>query len=149
MHNTVSLNNEDQSQLWYSFRMGKRATMSILKETELSISARVHWHNGMIHTRSMILGENHLIIEDTLTGVPGDTAQPKACFHFEHSSKPMPLDNKTLRFYNQDIRLTFEGQSNLVLEPYMQAEDFNKRNPAVKLSAYFADNLKTQISWKL
>lgn len=148
MHNTVSYANMDQSQIWSSFRLGKRAHIRILEEDDSHITAEVKWHNGMVHKRSFILSKDNLNIEDTVSHVPESNVKPRACFHFDHRINLNPLSSTNqYKIEVQGLEFSFIGSCDIVTEDYQQAENFNKLNQSVKLSVYFADNLKTLISW--
>jgi hypothetical protein len=70
MHNTVTVNNQNSSQVWSAFRVGKRARVKILEENNHFISVR---HDGYrqyatIHQRDWSLDNSSLQITDHLIG---------------------------------------------------------------------------------
>lgn len=148
MHNTVSVGLENQSQIWASFRMAKRACARILEESNEKLVAEVKWHNGILHIRSFSLSNENLIIEDTLSNLLDQEEMPIANFHFNHLLK-CRLDISENAVLVKDCRLKFEfsNHKRIKKESYQQAEAFNKQNQAVKISAYFTGHLKTAITW--
>lgn len=146
MHNTVSYTHENQSQLWASFRVGKRAVLRIIEERENELKAEVKWHNGMIHQRYMVLNENALIIEDKFLYPKFSGSFPKSNFHMDHTVKDNVQVHKD-SVQVDTLKMQFYNHRNIAQENYLQSRDFNKQFDAIRISAYFTDELKTVISW--
>lgn len=149
MHNTVSFAEENQSQIWSSFRIAKRAHVSILEETDQKLIAEVAWHNGIIHKRIFSLSKNKLVIEDFISNVPNMEKMPVANFHFDsllNNSIHVSAEGVSINAVSMEI--FFRNHKRLVEEEYMLAEDFNRCNQAVKISAYFTEHLITEFFWK-
>lgn len=75
-HNTVSINNQNSSDVWANFRVGKRASTFDLCISNFTDSIEVGCsHNGyrnlfanIIHRRVWYIKENHLTITDSIEG---------------------------------------------------------------------------------
>lgn len=148
MHNTVSVGVENQSQIWASFRMAKRASTRILEESNEKLVAEVKWYNGILHKRSFSLSNEKLIIEDSLSNLLNQEELPKANFHFDHLLKDaLDIYEDTVSVKRSGLKIQFNHYKTITRENYLQAEDFNKQNQAVKISTYFTGYLKTVVSW--
>lgn len=68
-HNTVTIDNRDSNEVWGGFRVGKRAKVTIIDESETGIKAS---HDGFgksaIHTRCFRLENGQLSISDNVEG---------------------------------------------------------------------------------
>ena len=148
MHNTVSFAKENQSQIWSSFRIAKKASVKIIEDTAYKLIAEVKWYNGIIHKRSFTLLNDLLIIVDSVNNLPNKKELPKSNFHFDHVLNDIVhLNNNEVQI--NELQIQFNNQQQIAQENYLQALDFNKQSQAVKISAYFTVDLKTVISWKL
>ena len=87
LHNTVEVNGKDSSQVWSSFRVGRRAQI-IEKKQELNRAGTIHLaaaHNGYktlfsgcIHKRELDFNQKSLMVVDKLSG---NFAKAKSRFH--------------------------------------------------------------------
>ncbi len=68
-HNTVTVDDENSSQVWGGFRVGKRAEVQILEESEDRIRAQ---HNGysVPHCRTLFVNQNKITLRDEIRGSP-------------------------------------------------------------------------------
>jgi uncharacterized heparinase superfamily protein len=148
MHNTVSWSDENQSQLWSSFRIANRASIKILNESSESVTAEMIWHNGILHRRTFRLNSNEVIIEDLVKYLPSNELAV-AGFHFSHHLKnSIQISHDKLQINDSGLEFEFIHAEKIKSEPYTEAVDFNECRQALKISAYFAGHLKTTISWK-
>lgn len=118
-HNTVAVAGESSSEVWASFRVGRRArvTERTASGDRLAAAHDGYRHLGVLHRREWMLHESALVIRDTLTG-----DQPAEGFlHFapgrmprvgvdgadvvEESSEYHPRFGESLP--NKRLRLTF------------------------------------------
>jgi uncharacterized heparinase superfamily protein len=147
MHNTISIAEENQSQLWSAFRMAKRARVKILEESKEKLVAQVVWHNGIVHKRAFLFSDNNMIIKDSLNNNSILGELPMANFHFDYSlNDKLETIEDSIKIYN-GLKFQFINCNYSMRESYLQAEDFNKLNQATKISAYFTGYLKTVITW--
>lgn len=141
-HNTVTCYDRDQSRVWGSHRVARRARATILREDDSSIEASHdgYRHLGIIHQRSFLLSNNRVIIRDILHGKGNPTG--KAWFHFAPGISP-ELSCRELRTDKACIRIN--GADEIVLKTYNFARGFHDRAEAVVAEINFQKNLSTEI----
>jgi len=139
-HNTVMLENKNQSEVWGGFRVAQRARIIQLKETENSIEATHDGYKSMgtYHKRKFIIKEEHIFIEDF---IEGETLEASAYIHF-HPDVTVIVQEKTVLVNN--FILEFET-NNIELEEYSFAPEFNKLEKAKKIKINFTKSLKMEI----
>ncbi|CAM1373368.1 Heparin-sulfate lyase [Tenacibaculum litopenaei] len=142
-HNTVVINNAEQSQVWGGFRVAKRASIIDLKEEECSITATHDGYreNGMNHTRSFSWNSDEVYIRDSISKPTEGNA--KAIFHFDEHIE-VEVHNMTARVGN--IKIEFQGANAINLQNYQLAKGFNKTVEALKLVVGFDQILTTKVS---
>lgn len=142
-HNTVQINNLEQSDVWSAFRVGKRARVVELHETGTSIEAMHNGYarDGVIHWRKWSWGDSEVIIEDKLTAKKSEILSqarihfhPDVNFNFEKNHIDLP-----------GLRIEFEGRFKLEKYDYEFALGFNSLKKAKGLRIAFNESLKTRI----
>lgn len=141
-HNTVTISEKNSSQVWSGFRVGKRANVFLLDDTENFITA---WHDGyldmkVIHERSFHHLKNEIIITDKLKG---NFLNGKAHFHFDKDIAVVKVSD--FEFNAGEHRIVFENAKEITFEHYQYAEEFNQLHTSIKLIATFNDKLTTKI----
>jgi uncharacterized heparinase superfamily protein len=143
-HNTIQIGDFEQSEMWSSFRVGRRAKTTILSENENEITASHDGYKrqGIIHKRTFIADNQIITIKDELIG---ETKYPqKAYLHF-----------------HQDVDLIIEGNiiktnfGNIVFEELIMftenkcniSEEFNIRISSKMITLFFDKNLTTIINF--
>ncbi len=145
MHNTVVLKQQNSSEVWGGFRVGRRANITSLIEKENTISAS---HNGYRflnteHQRSWRFLAQQIEITDIVSGK--ETTQAKAFFHFHPEEKVKLQDNKIISQFGQ---ISFSSKEPIQLENYTFAEGFNKTQNGIMAIIAFNKKLKTTIEIK-
>src|SRR5690606_28797394 len=112
-HNTVTILDKNSSEVWSSFRVGRRANVEILNENNTSVVAR---HDGYrrfstIHQREWFFSENYIEISDTLSGKIKDG---KA--HIWLAPDLVPTQNESDILVNGNI-ISFNSAENVELIP--------------------------------
>ena len=140
-HNTVQFSNENQSDVWGGFRVGKRVKSRILSETTKTISASCssYLRPDVIHKRSFLCEKNTITITDSLSKKQEDA---KARFHL-HPDVKFTLSNDTL--YGKFGAIIFQGASQISLEKYQYAEGYNKRRESTVIVVFFKQELSVNI----
>ncbi|MBK7809868.1 MAG: alginate lyase family protein [Saprospiraceae bacterium] len=142
-HNTVNLGNINQSDIWSSFRVGKRARIQILKDQAKHFGAEVTFASpdSFKHTRHFILTEHVLTIEDKTNTLEISTAH----FHFDHTIKDQIeiINQNSIKIKN--FLIQWNGAVKITKHTYDQALDFNTTTPSVKIEIEFKEHLITQI----
>ena len=144
VHNTVTINHANQSEMWGSFRIGKRAKVKIINETASSLEA---FHNGYtqynaIHKRAFSFNESSIKIVDVIESEKKLPAKSLLHFHPDCFVK----QEKNIVTVN-DIIFSFEGIENIQLDSYKFASGFNKRIDGKVVIIEFYHSLKTIINF--
>ena len=145
-HNTVQIDNIEQTQVWGGFRVANRAKVSKIKESENHIEA-VHdgyKKEGFLHKRTFQWQENKIILKDEIDKSTNNKS--KAFFHL-HSSikKPLLKENKII-LNDLEMLIEFKGFNNIVIADYQLSEGFNKTKSAYKIIVTFDQKLTTTIA---
>ena len=140
-HNTVVVAGSNSSDVWKSFRIGSRAGISILQESDNKLSAEQdgYRHLGVIHRRTFYAEEHKIIITDTLKNLK--TKSAAVFLHFN----PEILLTKTVAgsYLAQNLLINFDGAAAVAIKSYFFAAGFNVTRPAQCLHISFTGELKT------
>ena len=145
-HNTVSINQKNNNEVWSSFRVGRRANLQIIEDSRNLLKAK---HNGYrnissTHVRSWLIENSKLIIKDFIDN--SDGKELKARFHF-HPNVLCELDSCSSQItLNNKIKIKFECPDSVNLGTYFYSAGFNKQLPAQKLTVSFKKSLVTTIT---
>ncbi|WP_317171729.1 alginate lyase family protein [Spirosoma validum] len=149
-HNTIEIASINSSEVWAGFRVGRRAQVILVQNTERTLTARHDGYQqlGVIHQRSWSIEPAKLTVVDQLLDVNSKrlSKQPAvARFHFH--------PNVTLKVVNNivmagSIELTFKSVTKpaLSVTRYKMAEGFNQLWSGQCLEVFFTDSLKTTIT---
>ena len=144
-HNTVQIENFEQSEMWSSFRVGRRAKVEILSENECEITALHDGYkrHGVIHKRTFIADNQSVTIKDEIIG---ETKYPqKAYLHF-HPEVDLIIEENIIKTNLGNIeiinsyRIT-ENNCNI-------SEEFNVRISSKVITLFFDKNLTTIINFQ-
>ena len=142
-HNTVTYNNFNSSDVWSSFRVGKRAVVKICKDSTNEIVA-IHdgYKNyGIDHQRRWLF-EKTILIEDLITPSDGNNI---ARIHFNHNLTLQKL--VTGKYKAGDLIINFDHYNTIMINKYFQAIGFNNLISAQCLEIMFFERLLTSISF--
>lgn len=138
-HNTVQIGQFEQSEIWSSFRVARRAKPKLLVDEENQLEAELKYATiNEKHKRAFSLWDDKFIIVDT---VYSDTMS-NAFFHFE-SGLSLNIINNTV--YSSLGRIDFDGAIGIVFKPFSQALEFNQLKEGVKVEVSFRQKLVTTI----
>lgn len=147
-HNTVLVNDTNQTEVWGGFRVARRAKIIKLVENEDGYSAQHDGYRrlGIIHKRSFSFSEQKIEIEDKLSGKSNTS---KAFFHFYPYLKHITVKENTVECKQYGIEMNFNGE-NVEVErsTYNFAEGFNKTKEGVVVCVSFSRKLTTTIAFK-
>lgn len=144
-HNTVVVNGEDQSEVWGGFRVGRRAKVKIIKETDHQLEAE---HNGYFkkfginHDRKFFFSSNKISILDNIKHAKG-----KLMLHFAPNVK-CSLSNDKLFVDKQEV-ISFNNSNQITLMEYNFSKGFNEYERAYKLEVDFQDYVQTIIKFSM
>lgn len=141
-HNTVLVGETDQSEVWGSHRVGKRAEVTILGEDLSSVYASHDGYRTMkvIHSRRFFALSGNILIEDHLEGTSQNTGV--ALFHFHHEIKPL-LQSSVIQ--TNQAKISFQGHDRIELRDCLIADGFNNRVISTVAEVTFTGQLKTTI----
>lgn len=141
-HNTVQIENFQQSEVWGSFRVARRAKVKIISENYNYIKAA---HTGYkkinaSHEREFKWKANNINIIDS---IGNNEMVANAFIHFNADVIPILIGNKVAA---KAISIEFENADEIFIEDYFYATEFNKLIPSKKLRIQFKKELKTFIT---
>jgi hypothetical protein len=139
-HNTVTVDNDNQSDVWGGFRVGKRAKIQILKDESIIVEAEHNGYKPVIHKRSFEFNQNEVTILDTLSK-DSDNAVAGFFFHPEQSL----IKNKESIIINNKYSIHFSNSTNIKLEEYDYPKGYNTYSKSTKCLVTFNNSLKTKI----
>ena len=139
-HNTVMVAKKNQSEVWGGFRVGQRAKIIQLDETENSIEATHDGYKsiGAYHRRKFTTEEKNIFVEDF---IEGEDLEASAYIHF-HPDITIEVQEKTVLANN--IVLKFDTD-NIELHEYDYAPAFNRLQKAKKIKIDFTKSLRMEI----
>lgn len=142
-HNTVQLDGLEQSEVWGSFRVARRAKVRGLQEVDGVIRA---WHDGYCrigarHDREFEFSEDGIKIHDSITSDKKHDA--KARIHF-HPDVEVALEGQCV--VAGPVRIHFTNGSFVTLGDYSYAPEFNRLVPAKMVEVSFSGSLTTHIT---
>lgn len=148
-HNTVMVENVEQTDVWGGFRVGARAEITSLVESENRIVASHDGYKklGIMHERCIDYAENGLVITDTTISNNRNKLKKKGFLHFHPSIKSVYINNQTISFDDLEITINFEKNCQpITLEKYDYCLGFNTTTKAIKIGVEFNDSLVTKIN---
>jgi len=142
-HNTVQLGNREQSEIWASFRVARRASAEHVEVKGRSLSARIRAFPGdwaRIERRWHFDGES-LVVEELILENPADLPAISR-FHFHPA---VSLEPSERGWTADDLQLRFEGALRVSRVPYRYAPEFNLLVDALCLEVEFGRALRLHI----
>lgn len=145
-HNTIQLDNFEQSQVWGGFRVANRAEIVELEENNNQLSATHNGYKnlGVLHERSFTLNESSVVIKDQLSK-PYKGLQ-KAYFHLDSELKNVICKESQVLFTDKNVCFCFDGALQIKVDSYDLTTGFNQTIKSKKLIITFNQYLKTTIS---
>ena len=141
-HNTVQTGDFDQSEIWASFRVGRRAKSKILSENKNQITASHDGYNhlGIIHERTFITDNQTVIIEDRMIGE--SKFLQRAYLHF-HPAIEIQIQGNIIKTNLGNIVL--ENVFEIKESNYFFSEEFNRKMPSKMITLFFYNSITTII----
>ncbi len=146
-HNTVVVNDTSQSQVWNSFRVAKRAKLTILEESGHMIKA---CHNGYAdqygatHCRSFYVDETGLLIKDEILGGEEKNITSVAMFHL-HPEVAVLSTYADHIYLSNGMKMQFSNVHKISTGLYQYANGFNRLMDAGEIAVQFRNVLETKI----
>lgn len=136
-HNTVVVNNQNQSDVWGGFRVGKRARLEIIKDKSDRLEASHNGYKPIIHKRNFIFYENGFSINDNLSI---QSTRGKAYLHFHPDRKILLFDNRII--IDNKLFIEILLSENISIEEFNQPIAYNKSIESKKVMINFKGNLE-------
>ena len=165
-HNTITINNKDQSQLWSSFRTGRRANTFIkywkTYKNGFSLEA---YHDGYqklkgkpIVIRKIDFQDDHLIVSDeVLKGNNRDALKSRILFspYVKIKKTSINRENKYCilslfdeEFTKKNIELLFESDTRFLIKPALWFPDFGVSYKTTKIIINIDPKIK-KANWNI
>ena len=146
-HNTVKIDDKEQSEVWDGFRVARRAKIVQLKEKQNYIEAT---HNGykklnLLHKRIFITEDSKIEIIDEIPN--GKKSKKIAFLHIHPEIGDFKISGNNVNFSKGSFNIQFKGDSlNIEISDYDYCLGFNRTRKAKKIAVMFENNLSTQIN---
>lgn len=140
-HNTVSIGDADQAEMWASFRVGRRPDILDLRIEGLEVSAEHNGYDalGARHRRSIRCGDRDAAIVDLVRGEAAAVAR----FHL---APGLEVEQRADGVRAGPVDFSWEGASAFRIEECLIARRFGERRHARCLAVEFRERLVTRIS---
>ena len=144
-HNTVSIDNINSSNIWSSFRVGKRYKLVESNYGADFSSAKICYANHNItHLRSLKYYTNKILISDEISS----DSKPTLNWHFHPDCKVSELKKNTFMIERDNVLLeiSFSGKIfDMKIVPYQYCIGYNKEVMSLKLEIKFKFKIQTSI----
>ena len=141
-HNTVVIDNLNQSEIYSSFRVGRRAKVIYLQEkiNEIEGTHDGYLHLGVLHTRKIILKNDFVEIIDSVK-----SKKIVNCMAFLHVDKKSGLIKHEEKFISKFTTIEFSNNTSVKLSDGWHATTFGVRSPCFVIAISFQNELVTRI----
>lgn len=146
-HNTVVVNNTDQSKVWSGFRVAQRAKTEILEDKSSYLVGKHDGYRniGVTHTRIFEFKQDIVLIADNIKG----NAETENQFHLHlHPSIQIEKPSSDMLYIIGIGYLHFVGATKIEVLDYDMANGYNQYLPAKKIIVTFEKSLLTTIQFK-
>jgi len=143
-HNTITINKDNQSDVWGGFRVGKRSETFIESESTNEYVAQNNGYKkyGVIHSRSWQFSKDKLVLLD-LTGSGSDSVSAVSHLHFHPDVKIEKIKQGFI--LNDELHLKIRQSEEFVQSiDYKYCEGFNKQVVAKKIKVRFVKELQME-----
>lgn len=147
-HNTVKINNKEQTEVWDGFRVARRANIVHMNEYSNTVSATHNGYNnsGILHTRNFTCKPNKIVIQDTFSN--GDGIKKRAFLHLHPRINSIQLYDNKVHIFNGNIEIILTEKVDLKIDFYKYSLGYNKLEEAQKIVIDFTSDLTTTINFK-
>lgn len=140
-HNTVQIGEYEQSEVWGSHRVARRAKIVGFDETTDQVRATHDGYRriGALHTRTFRTQPCGILIEDEVKGCRD--LPHHSYLHFHPGIQPILRGDKIVA---NGTQILFEGARRITLENFDYAPEFNRSMPSKMGIVEFSGNLTTR-----
>lgn len=137
-HNTVTLDELDQSEFWAAFRVGRRARVRCERFEPLgagfvlegSHDGYEHLAGGPIHARRITVSAGHVVVDDTVRGGAGQQVRARLLFHPDVRVRRV---RRGLLLQHGDVTATLDTSHSFELCHAHWCPDFGVRRATVQV----------------
>ncbi|GAB3894477.1 hypothetical protein GCM10028825_36950 [Spirosoma agri] len=149
-HNTVEINGLNSSEVWGTFRVGRRASVTLLEESGDVLSAQHDGYSslGIMHRRTWLLEERKISVFDRVIAHKETRSALISCvarFYF-HPGVLVVLEADTVIAGTVRLKFLSGMMPTVLLKPYDMAIGFNLLQGGQYLDVTFADYLNTIVT---
>ena len=144
-HNTISINNSNQSRIWKSFRVADRAKVTINKDLRSRVNASCVYNvNGykVTHEREVVFKNKKIKINDQVTSLKTNNI---ARYYLHPDVKPEKICSNKIKL-NNELIIEFENSLNVLLLNYLFNRGFNDKVSSKFIKVELNDKLSTSIN---
>lgn len=144
-HNTVRLENINQSEIHSSFKVGRRAKVNVeLDEQDHYIASHDGYKKyGVLHQREFKVLEDQLLIRDVMVHQLDELGKAYSFLHFHPDCVIHTVESN--RVVVDEWEIIFEGRADIKVFDYNYALGFNVTKRAKMLQVAFDGELDTKI----
>ncbi|NOG82961.1 MAG: alginate lyase family protein [Candidatus Scalindua sp. SCAELEC01] len=141
-HNTVQIEDYEQTEVWGGFRVARRAYVEGLKYDQNGMSASHTGYKrfGAIHKRGFAFNEKGIEIKDEVV-----SRRRFNCYSYLHFHPDVQIDLKGKCLFANSKKIVFKHAESVVIKDYEYAPEFNKTVSAKMVVSSFQDRLTTTI----
>jgi hypothetical protein len=141
-HNTVQVFDADSSEVWGGFRVGRRATVTLLEETPTLIRAQHdgYQHLGLCHERQWVMAPDRLTIMDRIDDGPTAVAR----FYLAPGVRPLAVNVNRMRFSWGNME--WQNALEISQKAVQVARQFNQLLPTLVIEVQFKKTVRTIIT---
>jgi hypothetical protein len=141
-HNTVVIDNLNQSEIYNAFRVGRRAKVTKLQEknNEIVGTHDGYSHRGVWHTRKISFKNDYVEITDTI-----NSKKKVNCQAFLHIDKKSGLYRQGDKFISRFTTIEFSNHSTISLNNGWHTPSFGQRSPCYVICTGFHNEIITRI----
>jgi len=142
-HNTVEINDNNSSDVWGGFRVGKRVKPVVIKDDSYGAAAYYRFNKFLIHKRAFQFEKSQIIIADEIIEKKKVKCECKAAFHFPPGVDYIQENNSIQCPYGE---IRFSNADQIKKSQYFHAEGMNIQKEAPMLIVFFTNKLTTHIN---
>ena len=144
-HNCVTINDKNSSDVWSSFRVGRRAKTVIHSESDQEIVASHDGYVslGIVHRRGWKVDDVHCTIKDQLFG---DCSNILSTLHLHfHPDLQIRLHENRIVANDYEVLVSSINLVEISLYEYPYAIGFNRTRTGMKAEVLFSNSISTSI----
>lgn len=142
-HNTVQIDDLEQSEIWAGFRLARRARVLEVDRDPHGVSARIRafppaWHRVQ---RSWRFRDESVVVSDRV-----ESAESRRAVARLHLHPDVRVRKRDSGWMVDELHVSFDGALDVRVVEFEYAPEFNRRVPATCLEVDFAGELHTTIT---